>query len=257
MGAMPQPARGPRPARAPGSQARCTHRRPTQSTGRSARAARQPACRPVARGRITVGPDDLQVPATKEQVKSAPNIEQHGEEVSQAESVGALPPSRTQQTPPSNTERGRRLARRRTSRRHNRLRTGALVSSTTALGSDLPSHGAEWPWAGLCRDHKSGGPEARPARVLFDRGCSSPGRHRRHCRNGRWNRPRGRARPFRAGRAGADLGLPFLFARVRQSSAAVTCQGSATVESGDHGSPKGTCRGGRQAPCQIAKATSG
>jgi hypothetical protein len=39
----------------------------------------------VAGGLITAGPDDLQVAATKEQVKSAPNIEQHGEEPSQAE----------------------------------------------------------------------------------------------------------------------------------------------------------------------------
>ena len=39
----------------------------------------------VPLGGITVGPDELQVPVTKDQVKSAPNIEQHGEELSQAD----------------------------------------------------------------------------------------------------------------------------------------------------------------------------
>src|SRR3984957_16376383 len=37
----------------------------------------------VPLGGITVGPDDLQVPVTKDQVKSAPDIEQHGDELSQ------------------------------------------------------------------------------------------------------------------------------------------------------------------------------
>jgi hypothetical protein len=36
----------------------------------------------VLLGGITVGADDLQVAVTKEQIKSAPNIEQHGEELS-------------------------------------------------------------------------------------------------------------------------------------------------------------------------------
>ena len=34
---------------------------------------------------ITVGPDGLQVAVSKEQVKAAPNIEQHGDELSQAD----------------------------------------------------------------------------------------------------------------------------------------------------------------------------
>ena len=34
---------------------------------------------------IQVGPDDLQVSVTKEQVRSAPDIEMHGEELSQAD----------------------------------------------------------------------------------------------------------------------------------------------------------------------------
>ena len=39
----------------------------------------------VPLGGITVGPDDLQVAVTKAQVESAANIEQHGEELSQAD----------------------------------------------------------------------------------------------------------------------------------------------------------------------------
>src|ERR1700722_13523117 len=39
----------------------------------------------VPLGGITVGPDDLQVAVTKEQVESAPNIELQGEELSQAD----------------------------------------------------------------------------------------------------------------------------------------------------------------------------
>jgi sporulation protein YlmC with PRC-barrel domain len=38
----------------------------------------------VPLGGIQVGPDDLQVVVTKEQVRSAPDIEMHGEELSQA-----------------------------------------------------------------------------------------------------------------------------------------------------------------------------
>src|ERR1700742_2611436 len=39
----------------------------------------------VPLGGIKIGPDDLQVAVTKDQIKSAPNIEQHGEELSQAD----------------------------------------------------------------------------------------------------------------------------------------------------------------------------
>src|SRR5207248_8312933 len=35
----------------------------------------------VPLGGIKVGPDELQVSVTKEQIKAAPNIEQHGEEI--------------------------------------------------------------------------------------------------------------------------------------------------------------------------------
>jgi PRC-barrel domain len=60
---------------------------------------------------ITVGPDDLQVTVTKEQVKSAPNIELHGEELSQADESALYHHYELNYTPP-NTESGRRLARR-------------------------------------------------------------------------------------------------------------------------------------------------
>src|ERR1700761_4259212 len=39
----------------------------------------------VPLGGISIGPDDLQVVVTKEQIEAAPNIEQHGEELSQAD----------------------------------------------------------------------------------------------------------------------------------------------------------------------------
>jgi sporulation protein YlmC with PRC-barrel domain len=63
----------------------------------------------VPLGGITVGPDDLQVAVTKEQIKSAPNIEQHGEELSQADESALYHHYELNYTP---TESGRRLARR-------------------------------------------------------------------------------------------------------------------------------------------------
>ena len=65
----------------------------------------------VPLGGITVGPDDLQVTVTKEQVKSAPNIELHGEELSQADESTLYHHYELNYTPP-NTESGRRFARR-------------------------------------------------------------------------------------------------------------------------------------------------
>jgi PRC-barrel domain protein len=65
----------------------------------------------VPLGGITVSPDGLQVPVTKEQVKSAPNIEQQGEELSQADESALYHHYELNYTPP-NTESGRRLARR-------------------------------------------------------------------------------------------------------------------------------------------------
>jgi hypothetical protein len=63
------------------------------------------------RGGIKVGPDELQVAVVKQQVQDAPNIEQHGEELSQADESSLYHHYELNYTPP-NTESGRRLARR-------------------------------------------------------------------------------------------------------------------------------------------------
>jgi sporulation protein YlmC with PRC-barrel domain len=60
---------------------------------------------------ITVGPDDLQVTVTKDQVKSAPNIELHGDELSQADESTLYHHYELNYAPTDN-ESGRRLARR-------------------------------------------------------------------------------------------------------------------------------------------------
>lgn len=65
----------------------------------------------VPLGGINVGPDDLQVAVTKAQVESAPNIEQHGDELSQADESALYHHYELNYTPPD-TESGRRLARR-------------------------------------------------------------------------------------------------------------------------------------------------
>ena len=65
----------------------------------------------VPLGGITIGPDDLQVTVTKAQVESAPNIEQHGEELSQADESRLYHHYELNYTPPD-TKSGRRLARR-------------------------------------------------------------------------------------------------------------------------------------------------
>jgi uncharacterized protein YrrD len=65
----------------------------------------------VPLGGITVGPDDLQVAVSKEQVQDAPNIEQHGDELSQADESVLYHHYELNYTPP-NTQSGRRLARR-------------------------------------------------------------------------------------------------------------------------------------------------
>ena len=65
----------------------------------------------VPLGGITVGPDELRVPVSKEQVQAAPNIELHGEELSQADESALYHHFELNYTPP-NTESGRRLARR-------------------------------------------------------------------------------------------------------------------------------------------------
>lgn len=65
----------------------------------------------VPLGGIQVGPDALQVSVTKERVRSAPNIEMHGEELSQADESALYHHFELNYTP-IDTESGRRLARR-------------------------------------------------------------------------------------------------------------------------------------------------
>jgi uncharacterized protein YrrD len=65
----------------------------------------------VPLGGITAGPDQLQVAVTKQQVQDAPNLAQHGEELSQEDESALYHHYELNYTPP-NIESGRRLARR-------------------------------------------------------------------------------------------------------------------------------------------------
>jgi uncharacterized protein YrrD len=65
----------------------------------------------VPLGGIKVAPDALQVAVSKAQVEAAPNLEQHGEELSQADESALYHHYELNYTPPS-IESGRRLARR-------------------------------------------------------------------------------------------------------------------------------------------------
>jgi len=65
----------------------------------------------VPLGGIKVGPDELQVAVSKQQVRDARNIEQHGEELSQEDESALYHHYELNYTPPS-TPSGRRLARR-------------------------------------------------------------------------------------------------------------------------------------------------
>jgi sporulation protein YlmC with PRC-barrel domain len=65
----------------------------------------------VPLGGVQIGPDDLQVQVTKERVRSAPDIEMHGEELSQADESKLYHHFEMNYTP-IDTESGRRLARR-------------------------------------------------------------------------------------------------------------------------------------------------
>jgi hypothetical protein len=60
---------------------------------------------------VRVGPQDLQVTVTKDKVRSAPDLQLHGEELSQADESTLYHHFEQNYTPP-NTESGRRLARR-------------------------------------------------------------------------------------------------------------------------------------------------
>jgi PRC-barrel domain len=65
----------------------------------------------VPLGGIQIGPDDLQVAVTKDQVESAPNIEIQGDELSQ-DDESALYHHFELNYAPADTQSGRRLARR-------------------------------------------------------------------------------------------------------------------------------------------------
>lgn len=65
----------------------------------------------VPLGGLQVGPDNLQVPVIKDQVRSAPDIEIHGDELSQADESTLYHHFELNYTPPA-TQSGRRLARR-------------------------------------------------------------------------------------------------------------------------------------------------
>jgi hypothetical protein len=59
----------------------------------------------VPLGGIQVAPDELRVPVTKEQVQNAPNIEQHGEELSQADESALYPHYELNYTPTHHRKR--------------------------------------------------------------------------------------------------------------------------------------------------------
>jgi hypothetical protein len=65
----------------------------------------------VPLGGLQIRPDSLQVTATREQVRAAPDIEMHGEELSQADESALYHHFELNYTPPG-TPSGRRLARR-------------------------------------------------------------------------------------------------------------------------------------------------
>src|ERR1700683_360442 len=65
----------------------------------------------VPLGEIKVGPNELQVAVTRDRVQDAPNIELHGEELSQADESALYHHFELNYTPPD-IQSGRRLARR-------------------------------------------------------------------------------------------------------------------------------------------------
>jgi hypothetical protein len=65
----------------------------------------------VPLGGITIGPDNLQVPVSSEQVKDAPEIALDGDELSQRDESDLYHHYQINYTPPA-SESGRRLARR-------------------------------------------------------------------------------------------------------------------------------------------------
>jgi len=60
---------------------------------------------------INIGPDNLQVPVSREQVRAAPNLAKEGDELSKQDESSLYHHYQLNYTPPK-TESGRRLARR-------------------------------------------------------------------------------------------------------------------------------------------------
>ena len=65
----------------------------------------------VPLGSLTIGPDNLQIPVSSEQVRGAPEIALEGDELSQQDESALYHYYELNYTPPA-TESGRRLARR-------------------------------------------------------------------------------------------------------------------------------------------------
>jgi uncharacterized protein YrrD len=65
----------------------------------------------VPLGGVQIGPDELQVAVSKDRVRSAPDLEMHGEELSQEDESALYHHFEMNYTPPT-TPSGRRLARR-------------------------------------------------------------------------------------------------------------------------------------------------
>jgi sporulation protein YlmC with PRC-barrel domain len=65
----------------------------------------------VPLGGVQIGPDDLQVAVNRDQVRSGPDLDLHGEELTEADESALYHHFEMNYTPPS-TPSGRRLARR-------------------------------------------------------------------------------------------------------------------------------------------------
>ena len=99
----------------------------------------------VPLGGIQISPDGLQVAVTKEQVRSAPDIEMHGEELSQADESTLYHHFELNYTPIA-TESGRRLQRSTSSCEHGATKTKSqptspLEPSPTGRSSPTSSSG--------------------------------------------------------------------------------------------------------------------
>ena len=96
----------------------------------------------VPLGGITVGPDDLQVTVSKEQVKSAPNMEMEGEELVPDRRGGLLSSLPAQVHPAGLDERACSLAVRRSSATRRRQRLIGHPADTTSRSP--ASYSSSW-----------------------------------------------------------------------------------------------------------------